>query len=245
MPKNKYLILILFFLVAFLITVYLMSSHIEYKTEGVIDISSIRISDYSFLSRGRQNEVFFTKYGDKRQVFYDIKPVTSMALSPSKKQVAFFYFPNNKTREEVSLVIYDFQKKAFREIYHTSHASWDFTGGLNWLSDSYVFFMRHCGSACSGVALLSLESRQETNAVLSYPSFPNQPSKTHFKDWFEHEFDLDGLVVDLNSETRGKNNYLVFTLEDNNGNNLGERRLLYTKDSLKFVKLYDTSRGQM
>src|SRR3989344_2354540 len=110
MPKNKYLILILFFLVAFLITVYLMSSHIEYKTEGVIDISSIRISDYSFLSRGRQNEVFFTKYGDKRQVFYDIKPVTSMALSPSKKQVAFFYFPNNKTREEVSLVIYDFQK---------------------------------------------------------------------------------------------------------------------------------------
>ena len=117
----------------------------------------------------------------------------------------------------------------------TSNASWDVKSRLHWLGNNNVFFLRYCGTSCQGVALLSLESNQTIYATLSYTSFPDQPEKTHFRDWFGQEFNFDGLVSNLSSETEDNSHYLVFMLEDYDGNSLGEKRLLFVDNSLKLV----------
>jgi len=169
----------------------------------------------------------------KEQAFYYHRPISSSATAPSGRLVGFFLHPNKDTTEEASLIIFDLWRNTSQKVYNTNFASWDVVGNLHWLDDDNIFFLRHCGTACRGITLLNLESRQITNAVLSYPPFPNQPVTTHFKDWFGQEFDFDGLVANVYSETKGKNTYLVFTLEDYIGNSLGDVRLFFNGTNLR------------
>lgn len=203
-------------------------SHVEENLGGRIDILRLCKADYARAFKGRYNEVLLMKDGTQKQVYYGGKPLRSMALSPSRKQVAFYYFPSDQSAEELSLILFDIENGTTRQLYYTRDAFWDVTGDLYWLGNKHLFFLRHCGTSCQGITLLDLNTGETSNAVLTYPSFPNQPEKTRFKDWFGHEFDFDGLVRTVYSETEGENDYLIFALEDYNGTILGEERLLFT-----------------
>ncbi|PJE63120.1 hypothetical protein COU88_01245 [Candidatus Roizmanbacteria bacterium CG10_big_fil_rev_8_21_14_0_10_39_6] len=212
------------------------SFHVEATSENSVDVVDINVSDYKFVSEGGQNKVLFTKKNIEKQVFYDEKPLTSIALSPSQSKVGFFYRPNVKITEEASLIIFDMQERTLQEVYRTTFASWDVTGKIHWLSDDYIFFLRHCGTACQGITLLSLESGKTIHAVLSYPSFSSQSKKTHFKDWFGKKFIMIGLVEDIKSTTENNLNYLVFAMKDYEGNSLGQKRFLFTGSALEEVE---------
>jgi len=102
-------------------------------------------------------------------------------------------------------------------------------GDVHWLGNYHLFFSSHCGTACQGITLLDIRSGKTKNGVLTYPSFPNQPAKTHFKDWFGREFVINGLVKDVSSTTEGNLHYLIFMLEDNAGNFLGEKKFQFVE----------------
>jgi len=232
---RNYLFLVLLCLVALIfvaiVKIYLFaaSSPVGLTLENTIDISGLRITDYNFLSKGEKNEIFLIRDGYEKRLFSNQSPITSIGLSSSQKQAAFFYLLTPKTStDNIALTIFNLRNNMFKEVYRTSHASWDIRSDLHWLGDNYVFFLRYCGTACQGITLLDLNTGKTKNAVLSYPSFPNQPVKTHFKDWYGQEFVMNGLVSNISSEQA----YLIFQLE--NPDELShEQRFLFTKTQLR------------
>lgn len=229
--RRKYLFLVLLLISALFLVAILQPRSPTIPLTGsvlkeTIEVSSLQISDYAFLLKER-NEVFFTKEGDYKQVYFHQGPLRSIELSPTQKQTAFLYHPDETSYENASLVIFDTQTRTFEEVYYTSQSFRDVTSDLHWLGDNYIFFRRYCGTACQGVTLLDLNTGKTKNAVLSYPSFPNQPTKTHFKDWYGQEFVMNGLVSNISSEAENNLYYLIFTLEDYHGNFLAEEKFLY------------------
>lgn len=204
------------------------STLVDSALKETIEVSSLQISDYTFLSK-EQNEVFFTKEGDYKQVYFHQRPLRSIELSPTQKQAAFLYHPDETSYENASLVIFDTQTGTFEEVYHTFNSFWDVTSDLHWLGNNYIIFLRHCGTACQGITLLDIRSGKTENGVLTYPSFPDQPAKTHFKDWFGEEFVMNGLVENVSSETKDDLNYLIFKLKDYEGDFLGEHKFQFVE----------------
>ncbi|PIZ66491.1 hypothetical protein COU87_01845 [Candidatus Roizmanbacteria bacterium CG10_big_fil_rev_8_21_14_0_10_39_12] len=240
MRKKHFLVACFIAVLAGFIAVNLLlsqSPYIEALSDDTIDVSDINISDYLFIFKGEQNTVFFRKNTIEKQVVYDNKPLTSIALSPSQMQVGFFYHPNDATTEEASLVIYNLYENTFQKIYHTTFASWDIRGALYWLDDAHVFFKRHCGTSCHGLTLLNIKSKSTTHAVLSFPPLPDMPEKTHFKDWFGNEYEMEGLVDDVRSVTENGLHYMVFMLKNYEGNSVGQKRFLFTGDALEDVSI--------
>lgn len=240
---QKYSMVAFFIVGLVVVNVYLSLyeplSHVSFLVEATsgnaIDIADINSFHYAFLSEKGKNQVFFTKNRSEKQVFYMNKPLTSIALSPSKQYIAFFYRTSEETTEDVSLTTLDIENHQFKEVYHTSSASWDVRGSLHWLNNNYIFFLRHCGTECQGITLLNLESGQTTNAVVSNPPFPDMPATTHFKDWFGQEFVINGLLDDVTSETVNNHSYLIFTMKDYEENSLGKKRFVFVNNRLETV----------
>ena len=199
---------------------------------NLVDILSLDRDDFRYISKGKYNTVFLTNNQGRRQIFYNDKPLRYLALSPSQTQVSFFYAPNNQSSEELTLILLEKENGAFREIFQTRFASWDVRSDLHWLGDNHLFFLRHCGTACQGITLLTVATGKTKNATLSYSSFSDQPATTHFKDWFGQEFELPGLVDEVYSETKNGYNYLVIKIKDDKGLYLGENRFLFTGSGL-------------
>lgn len=156
----------------------------------------------------------------------------SLELSPSGKQVAFFYAPNDKSSEELSLVLLEKENNISSDIYHTKFASWDVTSNLHWFGNDHIFFLRHCGTACQGITLLDLKTNERKNATLSYSSFPDQPATTYFEDWFGKKHQLDGFVREVYSEMINNKPYLIFDMMNDKGVKSGQRRFLFTETAI-------------
>src|SRR3989338_7039198 len=199
-------------------------------TSGV-DITDIPMLDYRFIVEKRF-QVFFTKHNETKQVYFNAKPLVSIEFSPSHDRIAFFYKSGDETSDDISLVIFNIKEEKTKEIYHTSHASWDIKSTLHWLGDNYIFFLRYCGTSCQGISLLSLKTGHISNAVLSYQSLPNLPEKTYFKDWFGQKFEIDGLVERVKSETKKNRHYIVFMLNDYKGDIIGKYKFLFNGKAL-------------
>ncbi len=198
----------------------------------LINVTNLSKNDYDHIFENDDNYVYIIKNGFQKQLVFDNKPVKSIELSPNDKQIAFFYEPDNKSKDVLSLMITHLENNISEEKYHTNFASWDATSNLHWLNNNYVFFTRHCGTACKGVTLLNLVSKETINAVLTYPSFSNQPVETHFKDWFGQEHVLQGIVNKISSETINNKTYLIFDMTDNKGNYTGQNKFLFSEKSL-------------
>lgn len=197
---------------------------------NLIDVGDLGRADYERVLGEKYYEVFIIKGGSRKRVYFNDKPLQSLELSPSRKRVAFSYFSSSLTaEEELSIRLLDLDSGENKEVYHTTFPSWDVTSKVHWIGNDHLFFLRHCGTECEGISLLNLKSEQTTNAVLSYPPFPDQPEQTHFKDWFGKEFAISGLVDDVESETVDNLHYLVFRMKDYEGNSLGEKKFQFTE----------------
>ncbi len=209
-----------------LLTVVFIDNRKSFFLQNNIDITKLSINDYDFLSKYKQNKVVLIKDAYQKQLLYNQKPVSSAELSPSQQQVAFSYFIEpGGSADKIALMIFDLHNGKFKQVYQTNFGSWDITSDLHWLGDKYIFFLRHCGTACQGITLLDIKSGKTKNAVLTYPSFPDQQARTYFKDWHGQEFVMDGFVRSINSEMSARSYYLIFTMEDHQGNFLGKKRV--------------------
>ncbi|PIY79786.1 MAG: hypothetical protein COY81_00925 [Candidatus Pacebacteria bacterium CG_4_10_14_0_8_um_filter_43_12] len=196
---------------------------------NLVDVMSIDQEDYQYLSNKEDYTVIFTKNNTQRYVYFNDKPLTSFALSPSREQAAFLYRVDNESQEEQALILLGKQADRSKEIYHTKDVFWDITSHIQWLGNDHLFFLRHCGTSCQGVTLLDIRSSETSNATLSYSSFSDQPPMTYFKDWFGQEYKMGGLLDKLLSRTDNNQHYLVFVLKDIEGNYLEEKEILFPK----------------
>ncbi|MDA1317172.1 MAG: hypothetical protein O3B87_04065 [bacterium] len=201
---------------------------------NLIDISKLTLDAYKHISE-ENGAVFVLKNNSQKQVYFDDKQLQSLEISPSQKQAAFYYDPNETDElkeHELSLMIFGLTNKSVKEVFHTTHPSWDVRSNLHWLGNNHLFFLRHCGTACQGITLLNIETGETKNAVLSYSSFPDQPEITSFQDWLGREYQMGGLVREVTSQTVDNNHYLVFILEDEAGKSLGEKRILFSDSEM-------------
>lgn len=106
-----------------------------------IDISKLTLTDYNHIFE-KHNVVFISRDNSQKQVYFDDKHLQSLEMSPSQKQAAFYYDPNEtdeRKESKLSLMIFDLTNKSVKEVFHTAHPSWDVRSDLHWLgaADGY------------------------------------------------------------------------------------------------------------
>ena len=106
------------------------------------------------------------------------------------------------------------------------------TGNPHWLGNRYVFFTAYCGTACQGLTLLDTQSKQSWKAMISHWSRENDKQKTYFSTWFNQGFEFFGLVDKIYAEMVGNKPYLVFDINNDSGIESGQKRFLFTGNSL-------------
>ncbi len=199
-----------------------------------IDINKLTLEDYKHISE-ENRAVFVSKKDSQKQVYFDDKQLKSLKVSPSQRQVAFSYDPN-ETEEvkesELSLMIFDLTNKSFKEVFHTAHPSWDVRSDLHWLGNNHIIFLRNCGTSCQGLTMLNIQTGVTKNATLSYMFSSDQPAYTQFNDWFENEHRMKNLVNTIYTEAVEGKFYLIFEMMSEAGEISGQKKFLFTGDSL-------------
>ena len=193
------------------------------------------MEDYQHISE-KSGAVFVSEKDFQKQVYFDDKQLQSLEMSPSQKQVAFSYDPN-ETEElkesELSIMIFDLDSKKVKEIFYTAFPSWDIAGNPDWLGNNHLVFVRHCGTSCQGLTLLNIQTGELQNATLSYmSSFSDRPAYTHFEDWFSNHFEIDGFVKQISTEFVGGKYYLVFDMQTETGEEINPKRFLFLENNL-------------
>ena len=109
------------------------------------------------------------------------------------------------------------------------------TGFPHWLDNEYIYFTAGCGTSCQSLYLVNTRNQESRLALLGYirPDNENISWQTHFSDWFDQEFRFGGLVDEIKTEVIARKVYLVFKMEDGEGNSIGEKRFLFTGEELK------------
>ncbi|OGC51236.1 hypothetical protein A2W32_00830 [candidate division WWE3 bacterium RBG_16_37_10] len=224
---KKSILIIFFILLSVTVGAKLSNSSKASSSTNVIDIASLNLSDFMYLDNYKHNYVFLSRNGDYRQIYYNGMPIRSISLSPSQERIGLLYLPNSQSTEELSLTVMERKTGIAKEIFHTHFASWDVRGDLHWLGDDRLFFLRHCGTSCRGITLLSVKTGETSTAVLTYPSFPNQKAATSFKDWSGKEYPIEGLVSNIDSRIIDSQSYIVFDVVDEKGNPMDDFLLSY------------------
>lgn len=158
-------------------------------------------------------------------------------VSPDKLKNIFIYkFTFNKGLFKDYNSYLESQNIIALEDIETKHEQYLFigeerTGDPHWLGNDYIFFTTKCGTECQGLYLLDTRDKESRLSVLSY-LFEKKFWETVFKDWFNQEFRFPGLVQAIKSETVNDKSYLIFQLIGDKEISLGEKRFLFTGDSL-------------
>ena len=109
-------------------------------------------------------------------------------------------------------------------------------GEPEWLGNEYVFFTSYCGSSCQGIYLVDVQNKETFQGVLSYMiSKDNKPVYTHFQDWFDEDFEFNGWVDEIRSDTVENKTYLIFYMRNNENKFIGQKRFLFTGQSLEEI----------
>lgn len=182
-------------------------------------------------------------FGDKVQILNEIKEARDVEYqerSPDGKNIVTLYkLPYNPSIHTDYYQDYFQNQKiiAVRDLDNQKE-SIVFTGeerinDPHWLGNKHIFFTTYCGTACKGVYLVDTNNKESNLAVWGY-IFSEEKSnwETHFKDWFRQEFVFDGLVDKIESEITNNNIYLIFKMEDDQSNSVGEKRFLFTGKKL-------------
>jgi len=231
--SSSFIIIVFFTIGSLFLLLQQTKSAVADKTtdnRNEVDLRTLDIDDYKLIFEGEYNNLYVMTNVSDRQLFFNSKPLQSVALSPSQNQVAFVSSLDSSTSEALSLSLLNVNNGENREVFYTEFPSWDVKSDVKWFGENYLFFLRHCGTGCQGITLLDIHTGERKNATLSYPSFPDQPASTHFKDWLGKEYQMEGLVKEVNSKTIDSKNYLVFLLEDAAGKKVGEKEIEVSVD---------------
>lgn len=152
---------------------------------------------------------------------YDLKPLSSSDYYDD-------YFDNKST---ISIKDLGIDKE------YSLYTGDDRIGSPHWLGNDHIFFTGYCGTSCQGLYLIAIRNREVAQAVLTY-LVPARDDiwTTHFRDWFDQEFFLEGFVEDIKGKVDGNKTYLVFKMIDINRRPLGEKHFLFTINKLIQIK---------
>lgn len=191
-----------------------------------VDIRALNNNEYKNIFEGDNNELYLMTDHSDQKIYFDKKPLQAIIPSPSGRQTAIAYTFESSTGEGFAISLLDLNSET-REIFSTEFPSWDITSDIQWLGENYLVFLRHCGTACQGLSLLDVYTGEVKNATLSYHTFPDQPLFTHFEDWFGTQFHWNGALKQVKTRFENGNNYLVFVLQDESGENIREEKVLF------------------
>lgn len=110
----------------------------------------------------------------------------------------------------------------------------DRTGYPHWLGNDHIIFTTYCGTSCQGLYLLDVRDKELKLGVVSY-LFVNGYWVTHFHDWFNEELVFGGLLDEVRSAMDGSLPLLIFRMKDDEGEFIGDRKMLFTGKALKSV----------
>jgi hypothetical protein len=195
-----------------------------------VDIRTLNTNEYKNIFEGDNNELYLMTDNSDQQIYFEKKPLQAIIPSPSGRQTVLVYRFDSVTGEGLAISLLGFDRK-ISEIFSTEFPSWDITSDIQWLGENYLFFSRHCGTACQGLSLLDVSTGKIKNATLSYQSFPDQPLFTHFEDWFGNQFHWEGSLKQIETTSKGANNYLVFVIQDGSSENLREEKVMFRDPS--------------
>jgi len=181
----------------------------------VIDVKGTRRTTYEEMSPD----------GEKKIIRYEI-PYNSEFYSDNYND--YNYFNNN-----IIIAI-------ITNIGTTDNEHYLFTGNYNtgfphWLGNNYVFFTTHCGSSCQGLMLLDTKLGQRWLGGLSSLTNSNSAGDTYFHDWFGQNFSLGGGVIQISGKLENNKPYLIFDMGNEKGVESGQKRFLFTGDTLTEV----------
>lgn len=108
------------------------------------------------------------------------------------------------------------------------------TGSPHWLGNNNLFFYTHCGTSCRGIYLVDTRDKETRFGGFSF-SFEGGRWLTYFHDWFGKRFVFEGLLDDVKSEVVDGQAILILRMNNDVGNFMGEKRLLFKDDSLKLL----------
>lgn len=135
------------------------------------------------------------------------------------------YFPNQKI-----LIVRDLDSQE----EHVVFTGEERTNDPHWLGNENIYFTSYCGTACKGIYLINVLNKESRQGVWAY-IYDEQKNtwETHFHDWFSQKFVLDGMIGNVKSEVVSGQTYLMFDMNNGNGDFLGKKRFLFTGDGLK------------
>lgn len=125
-------------------------------------------------------------------------------------------------------VVKEFRNGAEHEIYIGD----DKVGYPHWLGNDFIFFTGGCGTGCRGFYLVDTRSKESFQGVITTTPVSENGFATHLHDWFDHEFKFVGFDKNIRSVYLDNKTYLIFEMWNNN-QYIGEKKFLFTGDSLK------------
>lgn len=148
-------------------------------------------------------------------------------LSPDGSQLIIYY--SEPSLDQQIIAVQNLQTEKERIIYSGKRINYP-----KWLGNEHVFFTTYCGTSCQGFNLVNTVNGEVHTGLLSYMFFvPQRPVFTYFRSWFGEEFEFNGLPDEIMSETYNNKTWLVFKMQDEAGNVIGEKRFLFTGTDLK------------
>lgn len=161
--------------------------------------------------------------------------IRSNTISPTHSQTAITREIREGEYDVATIVIRDNRTGKERLFFTRPNSSWDITSIPQWLGESYLIFLRHCGTSCQGFMLLNTETGELRGGLLSYMSYDDNLSGsdwTHWKDWFGDTHFIDGIPKHIRTETDENGSvFIIFEMQNASGTPSGTYRFVF--DSAK------------
>jgi hypothetical protein len=107
----------------------------------------------------------------------------------------------------------------------------DKVGYPHWLGNNFIFFTAGCGTGCKSLYLVDTRSKESFSAIVTTTPISKNGFKTHFRDWFDSEFNFAGWMKHMRAVTIKDKTYLIFEIWNNN-QPIGEKRFIFTGKKL-------------
>lgn len=135
---------------------------------------------------------------------------------------------SNYLNNRYLFVVREFEHWTEREIYIGDYK----VGNPHWLGNNFIFFTGGCGTGCRGFYLVDTRSKESFQGVITTTPVSKDGFITYLHDWFDHKFEFVGADKNIRSVYLDSKVYLIFEMW-NNDQAIGEKKFLFTGDSLK------------
>ena len=170
------------------------------------------------------------------QSFEELSPVkTETVLAYDQEYDTSFFDEYSAIAADNVVMIVRSENDRKKKIVYTGD-EWHWEGDPHWLGNEHIFFTGHCGTSCQGLYLVNVNNKKTLLGVITYMFTEDGNQYTVFKDWFGAVFELPGFVKTMRAEMESNKPFLIFESEGENNEPLGEKRFLFTGNSLVLKK---------